>query len=314
MSEPHLAFVFPGQGSQSKGMLAEMAQEHLEVLKTFEQASAVLGYDLWALSQTDESGQIDMTEVTQPLLLTASVALWRVWQFLGGPQPQVLAGHSLGEWSALVCAGVVKFEDAIELVRARGQFMQEAVPAGVGSMAAIIGLDDETTRQCCEQAALGEVVVPVNYNAPGQVVIAGHKSAIDRAVDACKAAGAKRAMPLAVSAPFHSDLMQPAAEKLAPLIEKTDFHSPELSIVHNVNAKTEADPDAIKKLMIQQIYQPVLWVDCVRALAGLGVNAAVECGSGKVLNGLMKRIDKSIKSYSTDAIAAINSAVDELNA
>lgn len=314
MSASKLAFVFPGQGSQSKGMLAEMAEQYPEVKATFEQASNVLGYDLWELCQTDEDGQIDMTEVTQPLLLTASVALWRVWSSLGGPQPEILAGHSLGEWSALVCSGVVEFEDALALVRARGQFMQEAVPAGQGSMAAIIGLDDDKIRQCCSDAAEGEVVVPVNYNAPGQVVIAGHKAAIDRAIDACKSAGAKRALPLAVSAPFHSDLMQPAADKLAAMVDQTTFNPPQLPIVHNVNAGLESDPQAIKQLMIQQIYQPVLWVDCVKALVNAGVSTAVECGSGKVLSGLMKRIDKSVKSYSTDSVSSIEAAIAELKA
>jgi len=309
MSGSSLAFVFPGQGSQSKGMLAEMVQEYALLGETFEQAANVLGYDLWDLCQNGEEGAIDMTEVTQPLLLTASVGLWRVWQSLSDCKPVVLAGHSLGEWSALVCADVVAFEDALKLVRARGQFMQEAVPQGVGSMAAIIGLDDEKIRNCCKEAAAGEVVVAVNFNAPGQVVIAGHKSAVDRAAEACKAAGAKKAMPLAVSAPFHSDLMKPAADRLANLVDQTLFNAPKIPIVHNVHARTETDPEAIKSLMIQQIYQPVQWVSCVQTMVSMAVAQAVECGPGKVLNGLIKRIDRAITSYSTDSVEGINLAV-----
>lgn len=309
MSDSKLAFVFPGQGSQSKGMLEELAQQFSVIGDTFQQAQSVVGYDLWALCQNDEEGRINLTAVTQPLLLTASVAIWRLWQELTDVKPAIMAGHSLGEWSGLVCAGVVQFEDALKLVQARGQFMQEAVPVGVGSMAAVMGLDDDQIRACCQAASQGEVVEPVNYNAPGQVVIAGHKAAVSRAGEACKAAGAKRALPLPVSAPFHSELMKPAAEKLSEMINSTQFAAPEIPLVHNVNARLESNPEAIKQLMIQQIFQPVLWVDCVQAL---GADCVVECGPGKVLTGLIKRIDRSIKGFSTDSVDSIGAAVSEI--
>ncbi|WP_317928808.1 ACP S-malonyltransferase [Halioxenophilus sp. WMMB6] len=309
MSASNLAFVFPGQGSQSKGMLADMAQEYPIIGATFSRASEVLGYDLWDLCQNGEDGAIDMTEVTQPLLLTASYGLWQVWQSLSDIKPAYMAGHSLGEWSALTCSGVVAFEDAVRLVRSRGQFMQEAVAPGVGSMAAIIGVDDDLIRQCCESAAGEEVVSPVNYNSPGQVVIAGHKAAVERAIEACKAAGAKKAVPLAVSAPFHTSLMKPAADRLASLVAETEFKAPVVPVIHNVHAQSEVEPERIKEVMIQQIYQPVLWVDCVQALAAKRVTQAVECGPGKVLCGLIKRIDRSISSDSTDSIDAMSKAV-----
>ncbi|MCV6604881.1 MAG: ACP S-malonyltransferase, partial [Porticoccaceae bacterium] len=247
-----LAFVFPGQGSQKIGMLADIAAQFPVVEATFEEASQVLGYDLWDRVQNGEQEQINLTECTQPLLLTASVAMWRVWQEKGGAQPSLMAGHSLGEWSALVCSGVVAFADAVELVRSRGAYMQEAVPKGVGAMAAIIGLDDEVIVSACKLASGDEVVVPVNFNSPGQVVIAGHAGAVERAMEACKDAGAKRALPLPVSAPFHTPLMRPAADKLAARIEATRFEAPTVPVVHNVNAGTETDPAAIKTLMIEQ--------------------------------------------------------------
>lgn len=310
MAGSKLAFVFPGQGSQSKGMLAELEQQNPIISSTFEEAQAVLGYDLWSLCQSDEDGQIDLTEITQPLLLTASVALWRLWLEKSNIRPDLMAGHSLGEWSALVCANVVDFQSALKLVRARGQFMQEAVPVGIGSMAAIIGLGDDEIRSCCDGAAQDQVVEPVNYNAPGQVVIAGHKDAVDRASKACKEAGAKRAMPLAVSAPFHCELMKPAADKLAEMIETVAFRCPEVPIIHNVNAKPESDPATIKQLMIKQIYHPVLWVECVQALSASHI---IECGPGKVLNGMVKRIDRGIKGLSTDQVDSFSSALAELS-
>jgi len=303
-----LAFIFPGQGSQKLGMLAELAKTYSVVQETFAEASAVLGYDLWQLSQEGPQEALNMTERTQPLLLAASVAIWRVWQQEKVEQPAVMAGHSLGEWSALVCAGVVSFSDAIRLVQLRGKYMQEAVPSGVGSMAAIIGLDDESILEACQTAAENEVVSAVNFNSPGQVVIAGHVNAVDRAIAICKEKGAKKAMPLSVSAPFHSALLKPAADRLADEIANVEFKSPIIPVVHNVNAQTETDPTIIKQRMIEQIYHPVLWVDCVNALLALGVVKAVECGPGKVLSGLVKRIDRSIVSVTTDSPEAIAAA------
>ncbi len=301
MSEQSLAFVFPGQGSQKVGMLAELAAEYAVVTETFAEASDVLGYDLWELVQKGPQEQLNLTERTQPMLLAASVAVWRAWKAQGGVQPAQLAGHSLGEWSALVAADVLDFADAIGLVQMRGKFMQEAVPAGQGGMAAIIGLEDAAIIDACERGAEGEVVAPVNFNSPGQVVIAGASAAVDRAMALCKTAGAKRALALPVSAPFHTSLMQPAADGLAPKIAETEFRAPSVPVVHNVNARTESDPEAIKRLMIEQIYSPVLWVDCVRALADAGTSTTVECGPGKVLSGLNKRIDKSLNTLSIES-------------
>lgn len=307
----NLAFVFPGQGSQKIGMLADLAEQYPVIEATFAEASDVLGYDLWDRVQNGEQEAINLTECTQPLLLSASVALWRVWVEKSGAQPAVMAGHSLGEWSALVCAGVVKFADAVELVRSRGAYMQEAVPAGVGAMAAIIGLDDAAIISACQAACDDEVVVPVNFNSPGQVVIAGHAGAVDRAMTGCKEAGAKRALPLPVSAPFHTPLMQPAADRLAAQIEAVEFSAPVVPVVHNVNAATESDSAAIKALMIEQIYSPVLWVDCMAAMVAAGVDTVVECGPGKVLSGLCKRIDRSLAALSTDDIAGFDKALAE---
>ena len=309
MTNAKLAFVFPGQGSQQIGMLADAAAEFPEIRSTFAEASEVLGYDLWDLCQNGEQADINLTERTQPLLLTASVALYRAWRARGGVVPAQMAGHSLGEWSALVCAGVLSFKDAVKLVRERGRLMQEAVPAGEGGMAAVIGLEDAAVEAACAQAAQGEIVAAVNYNSPGQVVIAGAKAAVDRAIEACKAAGAKRAMPLPVSAPFHTELMRPAAEKLAGQIEATEFHTPELPVVHNVHAKTEMDPAAIKKLMIEQIYSPVRWTSCVQTMSAAGAEQLLECGPGKVLSGLAKRIDRGLTSFNIDAPIQLQDAL-----
>lgn len=300
MSEQSLAFVFPGQGSQKVGMLADLAAAHSQVADTFAEASDVLGYDLWQLVQAGPQDKLNLTERTQPLLLAASVAVWRVWQAQGGVQPSMLTGHSLGEWSALVAADVLNFSDAVALVQRRGKLMQEAVPAGQGGMAAIIGLDDDKIVEACERAGDGQVVAPVNFNSPGQVVIAGASTAVERATALCKTAGAKRALVLPVSAPFHTSLMQPAADGLAPMVNDAEFRAPKIPVVHNVNARTESDPAAIKALMIEQIYRPVLWVDCVRALLAQGITTTVECGPGKVLSGLNRRIDKSLNTLSVE--------------
>lgn len=300
MTTQHLAFVFPGQGSQKIGMLAELAAEFPVVQQTFAEASDVLGYDLWALVQTGAQEEINLTERTQPLLLTASVAVYRVWQQKQGVQPALMAGHSLGEWSALVCAGVVAFQDAVKLVQQRGKFMQEAVPAGQGAMAAIIGLDDALIIEACKKAEQGEVVSAVNFNSPGQVVIAGAAAAVERASALCKEAGAKRALPLPVSAPFHTELMRPAAERLAEQIAATSFAVPNIPVVHNVTADVEMNPEKIKALMIEQIFSPVRWVECVNTLATKGVSLTLECGPGKVLSGLNKRINAELNTISVE--------------
>jgi [acyl-carrier-protein] S-malonyltransferase len=305
----NLAFVFPGQGSQKIGMLADLAAANPLVEETFKEASDVLGYDAWKLIQEGEQEAINLTERTQPLLLTASVAIWRLWQQQGGPQPMAMAGHSLGEWSALVCAGVVKFSDAVEIVRARGAFMQQAVPVGVGAMAAIMGIEDQIVIDACAEAAEEQIAAAVNFNAPGQVVIAGDAAAIARAVDICKKAGAKRAVELPVSAPFHTSLMRPAADNLAVLVEQKEFCAPQIPVLHNVHAQPETDPVAIKKLMLEQIYQPVLWVDCVNGLSSRGAEILIECGPGRVLNGLSKRIDRSLTSLATDDVASLENAL-----
>jgi len=306
-----LAFVFPGQGSQKVGMLAEFADVTI-VRDTYAQASHVLGYDLWELSQNGPQEELNMTEVTQPLLLTASVALWRLWNDKGGAKPSLMAGHSLGEFSALVCADVIDFADAVDLVRKRGQFMQSAVPVGIGAMAAIIGLDDDQVDAACAVVADGECVNGVNYNSPGQVVIAGHASAVERAMAACKEAGAKRALPLPVSAPFHTDLMRPAGEELAKVVEQMAFSAPSIPVVHNVSIAPEQDPAAIKALVVEQIFSPVPWTQCVQYMASQGVTDTVECGAGKVLSGLNKRIEKSLNCFSTDTQASLNSAIEAL--
>src|SRR6187402_2251958 len=300
MTQQNLAFVFPGQGSQKIGMLADLAASYPIVTQTFAEASQVLGYDLWELVQNGSQEDINLTERTQPLLLTASVAVWRVWQEKKGVQPALVSGHSLGEWSALVCAGVVAFADAVKLVQQRGKFMQEAVPAGQGAMAAIIGLDDALILEACKKAEQGEVVSAVNFNSPGQVVIAGTAAAVERAGVLCKEAGAKRALPLPVSAPFHTSLMRPAADRLAEYIAATQFNTPQIPVIHNVTAQAEADPEKIKALMIEQIYSAVRWVECVNTLALQGVTTTVECGPGKVLSGLNKRINSELTTFSLE--------------
>jgi len=305
----NLAFVFPGQGSQKIGMLASLASINTVVLDTFSEASEALGYDLWELVQSGEQEAINLTERTQPILLASSVAIWRLWQEKSGPSPSLLAGHSLGEWSALVCSGVLGFTNALKIVRARGAYMQEAVPLGVGAMAAILGLDDQAVMDACDTARQGEVVDAVNFNAPGQIVIAGSALAVERAIELCKASGAKRALPLPVSAPFHTSLMHPAAENLADLVNSTVFSTPQIPVIHNVHAQIESNPDAIKTLMLEQIYKPVMWVDCVKALKAQGVEILVECGPGRVLNGLSKRIDRELTSYATDDLASLENAL-----
>jgi [acyl-carrier-protein] S-malonyltransferase len=306
----HIAFVFPGQGSQKIGMLSELSQDHALIKQTFDEASDVLGYDMWDLIQQGEQEVINLTERTQPILLTSSLAIWRLWNEHKGAQPSQMAGHSLGEWSALVCSGVVDFADALKIVRARGQYMQQAVPVGEGAMAAIIGLDDQSILDACSNAQSLGVVDAVNFNAPGQVVIAGSNAAVEAAMEACKAAGAKRALPLPVSAPFHTSLMKPAADNLADLVNSVAFSAPQVPVVHNVHAQTESDPKTIKELMLEQIYSPVKWVDCVNQLKNNGATTLLECGPGKVLSGLSKRIDREISSLATDNVADFTAALE----
>lgn len=305
-----LAFVFPGQGSQALGMLADLAAEHSEVTQTFAQASDALGYDLWQLVQDGPVEELNQTDKTQPALLAASVAIWRVWQKLGGQQPQVLAGHSLGEYSALVCAGVIAFEDAIKLVELRGQYMQQAVPQGTGAMYAIIGLDDDKVVAACEQASEGDVVSAVNFNSPGQVVIAGSKDAVERAGALCKEAGAKRALPLAVSVPSHCALMQPAADKLAQELEKIEFNQAVIPVVNNVDVVVETSADNIKKALVRQLYSPVRWTETIQALAAQDVEKIIEAGPGKVLAGLVKRIDKTLACSAVNTVESLSAEIN----
>lgn len=314
MDKHNLALVFPGQGSQKVGMLAELAEAHPIVTATFAEASDALDYDMWKLVQQGEQDQLNLTETTQPVLLTASVAVWRLWCEQKGPRPALMAGHSLGEFSALVCAGSLAFGDAVRLVRARGQAMQTAVPVGQGAMAAVMGLDDAEIERICQEQAGDDVVEAVNYNSPGQVVIAGHAAAVERTAEALKAAGAKRAVLLPVSAPFHTSLMRPAGDKLAEALEAISVSTPETPVVHNVHAQTESDPEKIKELLIKQIYSPVKWVGCVQTMVDAGVEITVEAGPGKVLSGLNKRIHKALSCVNVDTPESLEKALAAVNA
>ncbi|QXI27058.1 ACP S-malonyltransferase [Pseudomonas vanderleydeniana] len=306
-----LAFVFPGQGSQSLGMLAELGAQYPLILETFAEASQALGYDLWALTQQGPEELLNQTDKTQPAILTASVALWRLWLAEGGQRPAYVAGHSLGEYSALVAAGSLSLADAVRLVERRGQLMQEAVPAGQGAMAAILGLDDAVVVAACADSAQGEVVSAVNFNSPGQVVIAGAKAAVERAMEACKAKGAKRALPLPVSVPSHCELMRPAAERFAEAVAAIDWQAPQIPLVQNVSASVAADLDSLKRDLLEQLYKPVRWVECVQYLAAQGATELVECGPGKVLAGLNKRCADGVNTSNLntpDAFAATRAA------
>lgn len=303
------AMVFPGQGSQAVGMLAELAEQYPSVEATFAEASAALGYDVWQLVQQGPAEELNKTWQTQPALLAASVAIYRVWLEQGGEAPVLMAGHSLGEYSALVCAGVLDFADAIRLVELRGKLMQDAVPAGTGAMQAIIGLDDAAIRQACEESAQGQVVSPVNFNSPGQVVIAGDKDAVERAGAACKAAGAKRALPLPVSVPSHCALMKPAADKLAQALQALTFNAPSVPVVNNVDVKCEVSPEAIRDALVRQLYSPVRWTESVEFIASRGVSQLVEAGPGKVLTGLTKRITDSLTAVAVNDPASLTAAL-----
>lgn len=308
-----LAFLFPGQGSQRIGMLAEAAAEFSEVRDTFAEASSALGYDLGDLILRGDEQTLNLTEYTQPALLAASVALWRAWQAQSGAVPARMAGHSLGEFSALCCAGALTLADAVCLVRERGRFMQTAVPVGEGAMAAVLGLDDNQVQQVCDHTSTELAVVQaVNFNAPGQVVIAGHSAAVEAAINALKEAGAKRAMALPVSAPFHTSLMQPAGDKLRAVLDTITLSPPSIPVVHNVHAQSESDPQRIRELLVKQISSPVRWTACMATLQDAGITQLVECGPGKVLGGLHRRIDKSASCCYLEQPADLRAALAEL--
>ena len=307
-----LAFIFPGQGSQTVAMLSDFAENSI-VQATFVEASKALGYDLWQLVAQGPVEKLNQTNFTQPALLTASVALWRVWQVESEVTPDVMAGHSLGEYSALVCAGVLSLSDAVVLVEKRGEFMQACVPAGVGAMAAVIGLADEAIIKACENAKETQVVSAVNFNSPGQVVIAGHKEAVERAGELCKVAGAKRVLPLPVSVPSHCALMTDAATKLAIELDKVTFNAPVINVVNNVDVKKETASVAIKSALVKQLYSPVRWSETINLLVSDGIEKVVEVGPGKVLQGLNKRINKSLRGVSFNTTDSLQQAKDLIN-
>lgn len=302
------AFVFPGQGSQSVGMMAAYGDSPI-IRSTFDEASATLGQDLWQLVVDGPAELLAQTVNTQPLMLTSAIAAYRLWLEKGGRVPAVVAGHSLGEYSALVAAGVIEFKDAVPLVRLRATAMQEAVPVGTGAMAAILNLDDEKIREACVEAEAevgnGEVVAPVNFNAPGQTVIAGSKAAVERACEGCKTRGAKRAVLLPVSAPFHSSLIRPAAVRLGDRLAELVFSAPKIPVVNNVDVSIESDPDKIKDALIRQAYSPVRWVETIQKIVSLGVNNVAECGPGKVLAGLTKRCADGVNGIALADLASI---------
>ena len=305
-------FIFPGQGSQKVGMLSELAEQFDSVQSTFAEANEVLGYDLWKLIQEGPAEELSKTHITQPAILTSSVAIWRLWNEQGGGAPDLVAGHSLGEYSALVCAGVLAFTDAVGLVQKRGLYMQNAVPLGVGAMAAIVGLEDDKIVAACDEARQGEEVAAVNFNSPGQVVIAGHTGAVARAGDLCKAAGAKRALPLPVSAPFHSILMKPAAEQFATDLEAVALSTPEIPVMQNFGLETPESPDRIRENLVNQIFNPVPWVATINKFADAGISRVLEIGPGKVLNGLNKRIAPEMAVLSINEPAGLNDALSQV--
>ena len=305
------AFVFPGQGSQSVGMLDAWSGNDAAAT-VVEQANAALGEDLGALIASGPAEQLNLTTNTQPAMLTASLAMLAAWREQGGPEPLVMAGHSLGEYAALTAAGVLDLADAVRLVRIRADAMQAAVPVGTGAMAAILGLEDDAVIAACQQAEQGEVVEAVNFNAPAQVVIAGHKAAVERAMENAKAAGAKRAVLLPVSAPFHSSLLKPAAAVLSEALSKVDLHKPMISVIHNVDVQTHQEPAAIRQALVDQAWHPVRWVQTIQAMANQGVTHVVECGPGKVLSGLVKRINPELTGISVTEPVSMQAALDAL--
>ncbi|MGH8801697.1 MAG: ACP S-malonyltransferase [Casimicrobiaceae bacterium] len=307
------AFLFPGQGSQHSGMMAGYPG-HPEVRATFAEASHVLGDDLWALVESGPAEALNLTRNTQPVMLTAGVAVWRAWLADGGAAPAFVAGHSLGEYTALVAAGALAFQDALPLVRFRAEAMQDAVPAGTGAMAAIMGGDAAAIADACREAAQGEIVEPVNFNAPGQIVIAGHRSAVERAIVAARAHGARRGVMLPVSAPFHSSLLAPAAARLAERLRAVPITSPTIPVLHNVDVGQHREPDAIRDALARQAASPVRWTETIAALAAAGITAMVECGPGSVLSGLVHKIDERLATYALSDDAAIADARVALSA
>ena len=306
-----LALVFPGQGSQSVGMLAELSELHPSVKATFEEASDGAGVDLWALSQGGPEEMLNRTEYTQPALLAAGVATWRLWEREGGPRPSVLAGHSLGEYTALVAAGALTLRDGAHLVRIRGQLMQDAAPAGIGAMAAVLGAEDALVLEVCEAVSGAEVVVPANFNSPGQIVIGGHAAAVDAALAMLAERGVRKAVKLAVSVPSHTPLMREAANRLAETMAGLDWRMPSLPVVQNVDAQAHDNVDAIRDALVRQLYLPVQWTGCVQALVARGVGRIGECGPGKVLAGLVKRIDKSLDTRALGTPGEFAGAIEE---
>ncbi|MEG3192097.1 ACP S-malonyltransferase [Lysobacter sp. D1-1-M9] len=310
-TDPQLAFVFPGQGSQSMGMLAELAQAHAVVAETFAEASQGAGADLWALSQAGPEEQLNRTEFTQPALLAAGVAVWRLWLARGGVQPAQLAGHSLGEYSALVAAGTLSLHDAARLVRLRGQLMQDAAPAGTGAMAAVLGAEEALVQEVCDSVSGKEVVVPANYNSPGQIVIGGHAAAVETALTQLAERGVKKAVKLAVSVPSHTPLMREAAKRLAEAMADLDWQAPRLPVVQNVDGQVHEGVEAIRDALVRQLHLPVQWTGCVQALAAGGATRIAECGPGKVLTGLVKRIDKSVEARALGTPSDFEAALAE---
>ena len=307
-------FIFPGQGSQKVGMLSELSQSFPVIKATFQEASEVLDMDLWEIAQSDQRGVLSSTEITQPVLLSASISIWRVWLSLSELKPTALSGHSLGEYSALVCSGALSFKDALDLVHFRGRAMQKAVPNGEGKMAAILGLSERDVSTICDavQKETG-VVSAANVNSANQIVIAGESKAVTSAIESCKAAGAKRALALGVSVPSHCELMVPAARELEEKLSKIHIQTPEIDVIQNVDGEVQDEPDAIKTNLVEQLYRPVRWVDCVNKLHQLGCRYTVECGSGKVLSGLVKRIQPELKCLLTDTDEELKKSVQELS-
>jgi len=308
-----LAFVFPGQGSQSVGMMADLNQAHPQVKETFDEASEVFGQDMWAMAQQGPEALLSQTEVTQPVMFVSGVAAWRAWCAATEIRPALMAGHSLGEYTAYVCAGSISLQQGVELVKRRGELMRDACPGGQGKMAAILGLDDDKAIAVCADAAQGQVVQAVNFNSPGQVVIAGHAEAVDRAVVLAKEAGAKKAMPLSVSVPCHSDLMRTAGDELAEKLRATTIERPVVPVVNNIDAEIELDPARIRDKLIAQLYSPVLWVASVNTMAATGITTLVECGPGKVLCGMSKRVVRGMNVNSLQDQAGFDSTLEALS-